>query len=216
MHKIVTENASIKIKNKYILKDINLEFENGKIYGFYGRNGSGKSVFMKSIIGLMKLTEGRVICDGKIIGKDMDFLPDAGILIEEPSFYRQYSAVTNLKMLAGIQKKITKSEIEESIRAVGLDPDDSKKVSKYSLGMLKRLGIAQAIMEDPEILILDEATSALDEEGVNWFRNFMLEQKEKNKLVIISSHIKEDIEMLCDEVISLEHGKVTSVKNFVV
>lgn len=216
MHKIVTENASIKIKNKYILKDINLEFENGKIYGFYGRNGSGKTVFMKSIIGLMKLTEGRVICDGKIIGKDMDFLPDAGILIEEPSFYRQYSAVTNLKMLAGIQKKITKSEIEEAIRAVGLDPDDSKKVSKYSLGMLKRLGIAQAIMEDPEILILDEATSALDEEGVNWFRNFMLEQKEKNKLVIISSHIKEDIEMLCDEVISLEHGKVTSVKNFVV
>ena len=171
---------------------------------------------MKSIIGLMKLTEGRVICDGKIIGKDMDFLPDAGILIEEPSFYRQYSAVTNLKMLAGIQKKITKSEIEEAIRAVGLDPDDSKKVSKYSLGMLKRLGIAQAIMEDPEILILDEATSALDEEGVNWFRNFMLEQKEKNKLVILSSHIKEDIEMLCDEVISLEHGKVTSVKNFVV
>ena len=216
MHKIVTENASIKIKNKYILKDINLEFENGKIYGFYGRNGSGKTVFMKSIIGLMKLTEGRVICDGKIIGKDMDFLPDAGILIEEPSFYRQYSAVTNLKMLAGIQKKITKSEIEEAIRAVGLDPDDSKKVSKYSLGMLKRLGIAQAIMEDPEILILDEATSALDEEGVIWFRNFMLEQKEKNKLVIISSHIKEDIEMLCDEVISLEHGKVTSVKNFVV
>lgn len=216
MHKIVTENASIKIKNKYILKDINLEFENGKIYGFYGRNGSGKTVFMKSIIGLMKLTEGRVICDEKIIGKDMDFLPDAGILIEEPSFYRQYSAVTNLKMLAGIQKKITKSEIEESIRTVGLDPDDSKKVSKYSLGMLKRLGIAQAIMEDPEILILDEATSALDEEGVNWFRNFMLEQKEKNKLVIISSHIKEDIEMLCDEVISLEHGKVTSVKNFVV
>ena len=216
MHKIVTENASIKIKNKYILKDINLEFENGKIYGFYGRNGSGKTVFMKSIIGLMKLTEGKVICDGKIIGKDMDFLPDAGILIEEPSFYRQYSAVTNLKMLAGIQKKITKSEIEESIRAVGLDPDDSKKVSKYSLGMLKRLGIAQAIMEDPEILILDEATSALDEEGVNWFRNFMLEQKKKNKLVIISSHIKEDIEMLCDEVISLEHGKVTSVKNFVV
>ena len=216
MHKIVTENASIKIKNKYILKDINLEFENGKIYGFYGRNGSGKTVFMKSIIGLMKLTEGRVICDGKIIGKDMDFLPDAGILIEEPSFYRQYSAVTNLKMLAGIQKKITKSEIEEAIRAVGLAPDDSKKVSKYSLGMLKRLGIAQAIMEDPEILILDEATSALDEEGVNWFRNFMLEQKEKNKLVIISSHVKEDIEMLCDEVISLEHGKVTSVKNFVV
>lgn len=216
MHKIVTENASIKIKNKYILEDINLEFENGKIYGFYGRNGSGKTVFMKSIIGLMKLTEGRVICDGKIIGKDMDFLPDAGILIEEPYFYRQYSAVTNLKMLAGIQKKITKTVIEESIRAVGLDPDDSKKVSKYSLGMLKRLGIAQAIMEDPEILILDEATSALDEEGVNWFRNFMLEQKEKNKLVIISSHIKEDIEMLCDEVISLEHGKVTSVKNFVV
>lgn len=216
MHKIVTENASIKIKNKYILEDINLEFENGKIYGFYGRNGSGKTVLMKSIIGLMKLTEGKVICDGKIIGKDMDFLPDAGILIEEPSFYRQYSAVTNLKMLAGIQKKITKSEIEEAIRAVGLDPDDSKKVSKYSLGMLKRLGIAQAIMEDPEILILDEATSALDEEGVNWFRNFMLEQKEKNKLVIISSHIKEDIEMLCDEVISLEHGKVTSVKNFVV
>lgn len=216
MHKIVTENASIKIKNKYILEDINLEFENGKIYGFYGRNGSGKTVLMKSIIGLMKLTEGKVICDGKIIGKDVDFLPDAGILIEEPSFYRQYSAVTNLKMLAGIQKKITKSEIEEAIRAVGLDPDDSKKVSKYSLGMLKRLGIAQAIMEDPEILILDEATSALDEEGVNWFRNFMLEQKEKNKLVIISSHIKEDIEMLCDEVISLEHGKVTSVKNFVV
>lgn len=214
MYKIKIEDGYIKIKNKYILENINLEFESGKTYGLYGRNGSGKTVLMKSIIGLMKLTEGKVICNDKIIGKDSDFIPDAGILIEEPTFYGQYSAVTNLKLLAGIRKNIPVSEIKKDIEAVGLDPEDSKKVSKFSLGMQKRLGIAQAIMEDPGILILDEATSALDEDGVKWFRSFMLEQKKKNKLIIISSHIREDIELLCDEVISLEHGRVVGHKSY--
>ena len=144
MYKIKIEDGSIKIKNKYILENINLEFESGKTYGLYGRNGSGKTVLMKSIIGLMKLTEGKVICNDKIIGKDSDFIPDAGILIEEPTFYGQYSAVTNLKLLAGIRKNIPVSEIKKDIEAVGLDPEDSKKVSKFSLGMQKRLGIAQA------------------------------------------------------------------------
>ena len=191
MYKIKIEDGSIKIKNKYILENINLEFESGKTYGLYGRNGSGKTVLMKSIIGLMKLTEGKVICNDKIIGKDSDFIPDAGI-----------------------RKNIPVSEIKKDIEAVGLDPEDSKKVSKFSLGMQKRLGIAQAIMEDPGILILDEATSALDEDGVKWFRSFMLEQKKKNKLIIISSHIREDIELLCDEVISLEHGRVVGHKSY--
>ena len=214
MYKIKIEDGSIKIKNKYILENINLEFESGKTYGLYGRNGSGKTVLMKSIIGLMKLTEGKVICNDKIIGKDSDFIPDAGILIEEPTFYGQYSAVTNLKLLAGIRKNIPVSEIKKDIETIGLDPKDYKKINKCRIYKKKIQRIDEDKKKNPRKHRLNEATSALDEDGVKWFRSFMLEQKKKNKLIIISSHIREDIELLCDEVISLEHGRVVGHKTY--
>ncbi len=206
MHSIVVDNAGIVIKKDVIIKNINLNFESGKVYGLYGRNGSGKTVLMKCIIGLMKLSNGKITYDGKVIGKDMDFIPSAGILIEEPGFYNNYSGMFNLKLLAGIKNQADVNEIRQAMLDVGLDPSSKKKVGKYSLGMRKRLGIAQAIMENPDILILDEPTSALDSDGVIWFRDFILEQKNMGKMIIITSHIKEDIEILCDEVFKLEKG----------
>lgn len=206
MHNIVVDNAGLVIKKDVIIKDINLNFESGKIYGLYGRNGSGKTVLMKCIIGLMKLSNGKITYDGKVIGKDMDFISNAGILIEEPGFYNNYSGMFNLKLFAGIKNKTSVDAIRQAMIDVGLDPDSKKKVGKYSLGMRKRLGIAQAIMENPDVLILDEPTSALDSDGVIWFRDFILRQKEMGKMILITSHIKEDIEILCDEVFKLEKG----------
>ena len=136
----------------------------------------------------------------------MDFISNAGILIEEPGFYNNYSAMFNLKLFAGIKNKTSVDAIRQAMIDVGLDPDSKKKVGKYSLGMRKRLGIAQAIMENPDVLILDEPTSALDSDGVIWFRDFILRQKEMGKMILITSHIKEDIEILCDEVFKLEKG----------
>lgn len=210
MHEIVLKDVSLKIKDKNILTNISLEMVSGNIYGLYGRNGSGKTMLMKCILGLIKATSGTVTCDDMVVGKNMDFMPDAGFLIEEPEFYGNYSARQNLGLLAGIKSHISKKEIDEAIGLVGLDADNRLKVRKYSLGMRKRLGIAQAIMENPGILILDEPTSALDEEGVKWFREFLRNEREKGKLIIISSHIKDDIFGLCDEIYTMEKG---SIKN---
>ena len=143
--------------------------------------------------------------------KDMDFLPDAGIIIEEPGFFPYYSGLQNLKLLAGVKNQITNEDIKNAIRAVGLDPEMKKSVGKYSLGMRQRLGIAQAIMENPRILVLDEPTNGLDEEGVEWFRNFIIEQKQDGKLILLASHSKEDIDFLCDEIWYMEKGCLKKV-----
>ena len=191
--------------------DVSISLHSGRVYGLRGRNGSGKTVLMKTICGFMRPTEGQVFVNGKVLHKDMDFLPSAGIIIEEPGFFPNYSGFKNLKILAGIQNRISDDKIRQTMEMVGLDATMKKPVGKYSLGMRQRLGIAQAMMENPEILVLDEPTNGLDEEGVEWFRKFILEQKEKGKLILLASHSREDIEMLSDEVYYMEKGVLTAI-----
>ncbi len=201
-----------KFGSDIALNNVSIEFERGKIYGIVGRNGSGKTVLFKTIIGFLKPASGRVIVDGKEIGKDTDFADNIGIIIETPGFLSSYSGYKNLEYLASIKNIIGKEEIKESMERVGLDPNSKKKVGKYSLGMRQRLGIAQAIMENPDILILDEPMNGLDNQGVKEVREILLNLKEEGKSIILASHNKEDIEALCDEVYEMDHGKLTEKK----
>lgn len=198
-----------KFGSDIALDNVSIEFERGKIYGIVGRNGSGKTVLFKTIIGFLKPTSGRVIVGGKEIGRDTDFADNIGIIIETPGFLSSYSGYKNLEYLASIKNIIGKKEIEKSMERVGLEPNSKKKVGKYSLGMCQRLGIAQAIMENPDILILDEPMNGLDNQGVEDVREILLNLKDEGKSIILASHNKEDIEALCDEVYEMDHGKLT-------
>ena len=198
-----------KFGSDIALSNVSIEFARGKIYGIVGRNGSGKTVLFKTIIGFLKPTSGRVIVGGKEIGKDTDFADNIGIIIETPGFLSAYSGYKNLEYLASIKNIIGKKEIKESMERVGLDPNSKKKVGKYSLGMRQRLGIAQAIMENPDILLLDEPMNGLDNQGVEDVREILLNLREEGKSIILASHNKEDIEVLCDEVYEMDHGKLT-------
>lgn len=205
---IRVENVTKRFGDTIALDDINLSFERGKIYGVTGRNGSGKTVLFKMMIGYLRPTSGRIVVEGKEIGKDIDFADNVGIIIENPGFLSRYTGCKNLEYLASIRKRIGKTQIRESMERVGLEPDSRKKVGKYSLGMRQRLGIAQAIMENPDILILDEPMNGLDNQGVVDVRNILLGLKEEGKTVILASHNKEDIEVLCDAVYEIEHGRL--------
>ncbi len=202
------ENLSLNIKKAKILENINLEFESGKIHGLIGRNGSGKTMLMKCICGFVRPTEGRVLVNEKVIGDDVDFPENIGIIIETPEFVPYLSGYENLKMLAGCRKKIGKEQICEAMEQVELDWKNKLHVKKYSLGMRQRLGLAQAIMEKPEILVLDEPFNGLDDDGVSKMRELLLKKKEEGITVIISSHNAEDIQILCDTVHRLYRGKV--------
>ena len=204
---IEVKNVNITIGKNEILQDISAVFETGKIHGLIGRNGSGKTVLMKCICGFMKPTSGEVFVGGKQIGKEVDFAPDTGVIIETPGFVPFYSGYRNLKILAGLNHKIGKEEIEEAMRTVGLDPKLKRHVKKYSLGMRQRLGIAQAIMEKPKLLILDEPFNGLDKEGVEQMRTYFLELKKQGVTILLSSHTSEDIKLLCDTVTEMEKGK---------
>ena len=206
---IKVDNVIKKFGSEIALNNVSIEFEKGKIYGIVGRNGSGKTVLFKTIIGFLKPASGRIIVDGKEIGRDTDFADHIGIIIETPGFLSAYSGYKNLEYLASIKNIIGKKEIKESMERVGLDPNSKKKVGTYSLGMRQRLGIAQAIMENPDILILDEPMNGLDNQGVEEVRNILLNLKEEGKSIILASHNKEDIEALCDEVYEMDHGELT-------
>ena len=212
MKTIIVNNLSKNIKDEKILDNINLQTEKGKIYGFIGYNGSGKSMLFKAICGLIKPTSGYVEIDGKILGKDISFPENTGVLIEEPGFIPSYSAFKNLKILADIQGKIGNEQIEKALNLVGLDSKNNKHVKKYSLGMKQKLGIAQAIMEDPNILILDEPMNALDFDSVKKIRNLLLDLKSQGKTILITSHSKDDIEFLSDEIYIIDRGKVELTK----
>lgn len=205
---IEVKNVNVTIGKNEILQDISAVFETGKIHGLIGRNGSGKTVLMKCICGFMKPTSGEVFVCGKQIGKEVDFAPDTGVIIETPGFVPFYSGYRNLKILAGLNHKIGKEEIEEAMRTVGLDPKLKRHVKKYSLGMRQRLGIAQAIMEKPKLLILDEPFNGLDKEGVEQMRTYFLELKKQGVTILLSSHTSEDIKLLCDTVTEMEKGKI--------
>ena len=207
MSEIIIENLSKTIKNNKILDNVNLTFESGHVYGLVGRNGSGKTMLLRAICGLIFPDSGKVIIDGKQLHKDISFPESCGIIIENTDLLPNFSAFDNLKMLSEIKNTANDNMIKSAIKSVGLDPDSKKKVKTFSLGMKQRLSIAQALFEDPDILLLDEPTNALDEDGVNDVRRILLEQKKKNKLIMIASHNKEDISLLSDTVISVSNGR---------
>lgn len=210
MSRIEIQNLCRDFKGTRVLQEVNLTLGSGLIYGLVGRNGSGKTVLMKLICGFLAPTQGRVLIDGKQVGKDVDFAPNTGAIIEIPAFLSYLSGYQNLKNLADIQKKIGPAEIRQVMEQVGLDPDSKKRVGKYSLGMRQRLGIAQAIMEDPDILILDEPMNGLDKQGVAEMKLLFLQLKERGKLILLASHIQADVEFLCDEIFELEQGVLSS------
>lgn len=209
---ITVKDVSLKIKKEMILKDINAEFTDGKIHGIIGRNGSGKTMLMKCICGFIKPTEGEITVSGKRIGTDCDFPESIGVIIETPEFIPYYSGFKNLKLLADIRHKITDDDIRRSMELVGLDPKLKKSVKKYSLGMRQRLGLAQAVMENPDLLILDEPMNDLDKDGVGDMRRYLLNLKEQGKTILIASHSAEDIDVLCDTVVEMDKGKMERVR----
>lgn len=202
------ENVGKIIKGHILLSDVNMTITRGKSVGLIGHNGSGKTLLLKVICGLYSASEGTVIINGKRIGKDVDFPDDMGIVIETPGFITGRSGYENLKLLAGIKHKASVEDIRQCMKFVGLDPNSRKKVGTYSLGMKQRLGLAQAIMEDPQLLILDEPFNGLDKNGIEDMRNLLLELKKQGKTMIIASHVEEDIKLLCDEVYHMEAGRI--------
>ncbi len=210
---ITVKSVNLTIGKNEILKDISVSFEKGKIHGLIGRNGSGKTMLMKCICGFIKPTSGEVIVDERRVGKDVDFPKNMGIIIETPGFIPYYSGYKNLKLIAGLNNKINKEQIKQSMKQVGLDPELKRHVRKYSLGMRQRLGLAQAIMENPDILILDEPFNGLDKDGVKDMREYLLSYKEQGKTILICSHSAEDITVLCDTVHEMDKGAISTIKD---
>lgn len=203
---IEVSHVNKNFKNNKVLKDVTLRCESGRIYGLVGHNGSGKTVLFKTICGFLSCDEGTVSVNGKVMGKDKDMLTEAGIIIENPGFLRNWSAYHNLEFLYTIRNRPDKSYLHSVLNTVGLDPKLKRPVGKFSLGMRQRLALAQAIMEDPPILILDEPMNGLDKNGVAEIRELLLKMKNENRLIILASHNREDIEILCDEVYEMEDG----------
>ena len=203
---IEVQNVVKRFRDQGVLKNVSISFEKGQIHGIVGRNGSGKTVLFKCICGLMHPEEGVILVNGKRVGRDVDMPEDIGAIIEAPGFLPNYSGYKNLRFLANIRRKIGKEEILNVLKTVGLDPESRKHVGKYSLGMRQRLGIAQAIMEDPEILILDEPMNGLDNAGVQDIRALLLELKAQGKTILLASHNHEDIAALCDTVHEMDGG----------
>lgn len=203
---IEVQNVVKRFRDQVVLKNVSISFEKGQIHGIVGRNGSGKTVLFKCICGLMHPEEGVILVNGKRVGRDVDMPEDIGAIIEAPGFLPNYSGYKNLRFLANIRRKIGKEEILNVLKTVGLDPESRKHVGKYSLGMRQRLGIAQAIMEDPEILILDEPMNGLDNAGVQDVRALLLELKAQGKTILLASHNHEDIAALCDTVHEMDGG----------
>lgn len=211
------ENTGIEVMHVYksfgkerVLIDVNFSIPPGSIYGVVGNNGSGKTVLMKCICGFMKCDRGKIVVNGRQVGKEVDFPDRLGVIIETPGFIPNLTGYKNLKILAALKGRIGKSEIRETLQRVGLDPDMKKPVSKYSLGMRQRLGIAQAIMEDPDVLILDEPFNGLDRYGLVEIRALLKDLKADGKSILLASHNAQDIEELCDHVkdLMLERNEI--------
>lgn len=201
-------NYNKKIKNNEILKDINLNLSKGKIYGLKGHNGSGKSMLMRAMAGIMFPTSGEVIINGENITKEKRVYENIGILIESPGFIDSLTGYDNLMMLADIKEKIGATEIREWMKKFDLNSEDKRKVKEYSLGMKQKLGIIQALMENPDIIFLDDPINALDEKSIEIFNKEVINLRELGKLIVISNHNKDELENICDEIIELEEGRI--------
>lgn len=204
---IKIDSLSKKANNIDILKNISVEFKKGTIYGIVGRNGSGKTMLFKAICGLINVSSGKITVFDKSIEKGA-FPENTGVIIENPGFLPQYSAFKNLQILASIKNKIDDDTIKSYLNLVTLDPEDKRPVKKYSLGMKQKLGLAQALMESPELLILDEPMNALDDDSVKLIRKILLDLKAKGVTILLASHNKEDIEQLCDEIYTMNAGEL--------
>lgn len=206
------EGVCKKFKEEQVLKGITHSFEKGNIHGIVGFNGSGKTVMFKCICGFLRPEEGHIWVNGQEVGKDVDFPSSLGMIIENPGFLPRLTGLANLKRLAAINRVIKEQEIRETIRKVGLDPDSSKKVGEYSLGMRERLGIAQALMEDPQLLILDEPFNGLDKRGAADVYALLSELKERGKTILLAAHNLANMEELCDTVCEMDAGVLTRIK----
>ena len=206
---IIVKSATKYIKKALILDDVNIQLTGGKIYGLKGPNGSGKTMLMRLLCGLIRPTSGEVWIDGKKLGKDMDFPESVGLLIENPAFLPNYTGYENLELLSQIRGKIGAVEICQSLLEVGLDPHDPRKYRKYSLGMKQRLGIAAAIMEKPDLLVVDEPTNALDDSGVEQICTILRRERDRGALVVIACHDSLLLQTLSDEIYKIYEGKVT-------
>lgn len=212
MSVIEVKNVVKRWGNNTVLKSVELEVERSEIVGIIGHNGSGKTVLMKCICGFITPDSGEITVSGKRLGKDIDIPKNIGLIIETPGFLPNFSGFSNLWQLATIRGKISKEDVREVIKKVGLDPNEKKHVGKYSLGMKQRLGIAQAIMENPDILILDEPLNGLDKNGVEDMRELLLQLKDAGKAILIASHNSVDIDVLCDRVFQIDNGVLMQVR----
>ena len=212
--KIEIRNVTKVIKKTRVIDNVDITFEGGKIYGLSGKNGCGKTMLMRLISGLIYPTEGEGVIDGKILGKDCSFPKSIGLLIENPAFLEEYTAYENLRMLNGVGgNRLDKEEILSLIQSVGLDPHDSRKYYKFSLGMRQRLGIAAAIMGKPDVILLDEPINAIDEDGVSEIRDLIRSLSGEDRIIIIACHDKEEMEYMADEIIYMKDGKIVKGDN---
>ena len=203
------EDYCKSFKSAEVLKNINLTLESGKVIGLKGKNGSGKTMLMRAISGLILPTSGKVYINDKELGRQISFPPSIGILIENPSFIGNYTGFKNLKVLASIQNRVSDEQIRKALKDIGLDPDDKRTYRKYSLGMKQKLGIAAAIMERPDIVILDEPINALDEAGAGLIKGLLDELKANGSLIIIACHDTEELNYLSDEIYEIYDGEIT-------
>lgn len=207
MNEIIISGISKTIKGTEILKNIDLKLRGGKIYGLYGSNGSGKTMLLRAVAGLIRIDNGSIIINGKQLHKETDFPESIGVVIENPQFWDGYTGFENLKMLASIKKQINDEAIRATLEKVGLDPGDKKTVKKYSLGMKQKLGIAQAIMESPDIILLDEPTNALDKKSTENIRGIIAEEAARGAIVVIASHVEADLD-ICDIRYEMSDGEI--------
>lgn len=208
---IILNKVSKVIGHTTVLDNISYQFSSGNIYGIVGNNGSGKTMLLRMISGLIIPTGGTIAVDGKILHKDISFPPNLGLVIEKPEFISYMTGLENLKQIASIKKKVTEEDIIGYIKLFFLDPTSKLAMKKYSLGMKQKIGIIQALMEDPDVLILDEPFNALDEQSVLTLRNLLVQRKEEGKLILITSHHKEDIESICNQVVIMDEGKLKTL-----
>ncbi len=206
--KLVAKEINKSIRGKKILRNISLEMEGGRVYGFIGRNGSGKTMLFRALSGLMRIDSGEIWLDDSCLHRDYAVLPSMGIVLENCGLYPDKTGFENLKYLAQQKKIVGTEEILNALDRVGLDREDKRNYRKYSLGMKQRLAIAQAIMEKPDVILLDEPTNSLDDDGINRIRQIILEEKQRGALILIASHNKEDIQLLSDEVFRIEDGSI--------
>lgn len=205
---VEVKNATKIIGGITILDSVNMQLDAGKIYGLKGKNASGKTMLIKAICGLIRLNSGEVRIDGTALGKNREFPPSVGALIETPGFIENYSGFKNLKLLAEIKGIIGENEIREIMEALGLNPNEKKRVKKYSLGMKQKLGIAAALMEHPKLILLDEPTNALDAESVKKLNELLKEEKERKAVILISSHDAGELELIADQIFVIENGRM--------